>query len=125
MRGSVAGIYLFEKSRIPKRSQGVSHNIPTSHAHPLRKLRINLLHCFLSSCFPKSIPTSQSAIPPPTVMMIENGINTKNAPMPIHDPSTHQSQIFAEKRMKKKRAIGLEFFCGAKCFKKRSDICQD
>ena len=124
MRGSVAGIFSLVSTSAPKQIQGSVHTIMTSHVHHLRKLLRNLFPCVRSSCLPNIMPTSPRASPPPIMSTTMTGRLNITAPIPIHDPSTHQSHTLAHRTIKNIRPrniIGvLEFFYGTITDKKFS-----
>lgn len=98
--GSVPGRTLFERCRTPNDIHGSIHAIHMIHAHPRKKLRKNLCHLVRSSCFPKTIPTSPRAKPPPTVSIMETGMKARKTVTHSHEEIIHPSQILATKAAK-------------------------
>lgn len=108
MRGSVAGnssLYPCKTLSIPR---GSIQRITDAHAQPRRKDQKNLFQALAPSCFPKSIPTSQLAIPPLIAKKIMTRRAANMAIMPIQDPSIQPNQILAQSAIKNihPRSIG-------------------
>ena len=134
IRGRVAGAYSLVALSIPKPIHGDSQRKTASHHQPRRKLQRNLCHFFLSSCFPKTIPTSPRATHPApeksaTIGMLPRNMrkprgSENHPPISIGYPRFQPSQrltIQVRRSVKRRNMIqGLEFFYGTIAHKKFS-----